>query len=144
MAAFTRRRSKRCSGTMKSCGGRCPNCWKSCRRWWKCKITGRGNIPLPVILHLNRYYFLLFSVSNPSLNLMQSSHFMLQSCISNRSGFRITPTYGMPRSLQISITSRRFIGCILFPRKTFVIGKNSILKSEGFFRPIGSNSRHSF
>ena len=92
---------------MKSCGGRCPNCWKSCRRWWKCKITGRGNIPLPVILHLNRYYFLLFSVSNPSLNLMQSSHFMLQSCISNRSGFRITPTYGMPRSLQISITSRR-------------------------------------
>ena len=32
--AFTRRRSRRCSGTMKPCGGRCPICSKSCRRWW--------------------------------------------------------------------------------------------------------------
>ena len=33
-AAFTRRRSRRCSGTMKPCGSRCPICSKSCRRWW--------------------------------------------------------------------------------------------------------------
>ena len=33
-AVFTRRRSRRCSGTMKLCGNRCPICSKSCRRWW--------------------------------------------------------------------------------------------------------------
>ena len=34
MEVFTRRRSRRCSGTMKLCGNRCPICSKSCRRWW--------------------------------------------------------------------------------------------------------------
>ena len=46
-AVFTRRRSRRCSGTMKSCGGPCPIFWKSSPPLCGSDLPGSGPAPFP-------------------------------------------------------------------------------------------------
>ena len=46
-AVFTRRRSRRCSGTMKSCGGPCPIFWQSSPPLCGSDLPGSGPVPFP-------------------------------------------------------------------------------------------------